>query len=251
MIKLHDQCKGKMKLKWKIYMVSINKVGIIGTGTGLLFTSLFRFYYFDLVYVGVVLHEFGHKLGLEHHEDIYCIMNNEHTIWSYIKKLNYGINFCPHCKELIIQYLNYHNIKDVNLYILIVGYQYNGNIFRVSKEIEKRFNEILNEVNSVVSVEYFEIKEKIEKDFIIMYNEIIENKIFEILSNNGIDYKKYIWMYNNMICELNNPPSSKMDKWGYASTISYAFPPAIFYAENLFLYSLVPITVSTAISVVK
>lgn len=240
-------------------------LGGTGTGMGLLSAGLLRYYFLDYAYVAVTIHELGHCLKLpncEKRDDCikvgdgdscpnkYCIMNEEHSIGSYISKWNYGLKYCSTCKQLVIEELEAHDLIDKELFGLIVSYNYSGNAKKVTTKVLKRFRVMFPFLN--LSFEYFKIPKDEPVDHIGEDGEILEDEIFEILDKYEIDHTKYTWWggglnEHNMICEINNPVRIPI-LWGYSQgSMQYAFPPIKFYVSRTAYVSLVPITVGGTI----
>jgi len=209
-------------------------IGIIG----LLCIAILQPYIIDTAFAAVTLHEFGHSFGLTHCPNEYCIMNREHTPLSYIKKLSYGLEYCPKCKGEILG----HGRRSGEVNGLIVAYRCSGNPERITETVQEKLAFI------PVHVDWFQIPND-EKVRTGLYGEVVMQDVFRVLKKYGIDTSKYQnpFKMGYLICEVNDPPSMTVDRWGISGTIMYAYPPVKFYIWGAALMFLLLIVVGSLV----
>ena len=203
--------------------------GAIPISVGLGLAGLLR-YHKDTAYAAVAMHEFGHCLLLRHCPNLYCIMNNEHTLRSLLSKWNYGINFCDNCWGLIRTILDAHGVSRIRG--LIVGYKYSGNVRRVADDIERWYGRA--DFLEYMEMDTYKLINNVEKQHIKSCGEVERDELRRILIEQGVDLEQYkIWDDRYFICELNERAAECDRRWGYSiGLMQYSFPPVVSMMEK-------------------
>jgi len=183
---------------------------------------------------GILIHEFGHAMGLDHCPDASCIMNVNKSPASLLRKAS--IQFCSKCRGEIIEELKRAGVLDEKgsqtkkLHGLVCSYHYEGDEDAVAAVVEE---ELLEQLELSVCVETANVDGIAPSGG---YGNLEPSQIWNRLTAKGIDPERYCWWRkpekskpsrarnvvrmpvpstcHGLLCEVNNPITPWPEIWG-------------------------------------